>query len=164
MVRPEPRREVGDDPAISRGNEVRWPLLQGTKNGKARTIALPGPLGAILEEHRKRQQQERKALGTGYNDGDLMFARPDGSFVQPWNYASAVRDLAQRVGVKPITLHDLRDTHASLLSSERRPVGSGEQAARPFEYRGEAGLASLYCAIPCAFIVNGGFAAPPHNR
>lgn len=107
------------------------------KNGKARTIALPGPLGAILEEHRERQQQERKALGTGYNDGDLMFARPDGSFVQPWNYASAVRDLAQRVGVKPITLHDLRDTHASLLSSERRPVGSGEQAARPFEYRGD---------------------------
>jgi len=92
------------------------------KNGKARTIALPAPLVATLERHRKRQDQERKALGSGYKDDDLVFARPDGSFAKPWNYASAVRDLARRAKVKPITLHDLRDTHASLLAKNGVPL------------------------------------------
>jgi len=75
-----------------------------------------------LEEHRSRQDEERNALGCGYKDDDLVFARPDGSFVQPWNYASAVRDMAQRAKVKPISLHDLRDTHASLLAKNGVPL------------------------------------------
>ena len=92
------------------------------KNGKARTIALPGPLVAILADHQERQQQERKALGDAYKDDDLVFARPDGSFARPWNYAAAVKDLAKRAGVKPISLHDLRDTHASLLAANGVPL------------------------------------------
>jgi integrase len=53
------------------------------KNGKARTIALPVPLVAILKQHRIVQGREHEALGVGYEDGDIVFARPDGSFVQP---------------------------------------------------------------------------------
>lgn len=92
------------------------------KNGKARTIALPGPLVAILEEHRERQAEDRKVLGSAYKDDDLVFARADGSFVKPWNYALAVKQLAQRAGVKPISLHDLRDAHASLLAKNGVPL------------------------------------------
>ncbi len=92
------------------------------KNGKARTIALPGPLVAILEEHRKRQDQEREALGSEYKEDDLVFARRDGSFARPWNYAAAVKDLAKRAGIKTISLHDLRDTHASLLAANGVPL------------------------------------------
>jgi integrase len=92
------------------------------KNGKARTIALPGPLVVILEHHRERQHLESEALGSAYQDGDLVFARPDGSFVQPWNYAAAVKDLAKRAGVRSISLHDLRDTHASLLAANGVPL------------------------------------------
>lgn len=44
-----------------------------------RTIALSGLLTAILQKHRERQQQGRKALGSAYKDDDLVFARPDGS-------------------------------------------------------------------------------------
>ena len=92
------------------------------KNGKARTIALPSPLVAVLAEHQKRQLQEREALGDAYKEDHLVFARPDGSFAQPWNYAAAVKDLAKRAGVKPISLHDLRDTHASLLAALGVPL------------------------------------------
>jgi len=35
-------------------------------------------------------------------DDDLEFARPDGSFAQPWDCASPVKDVAQRAGVKLI--------------------------------------------------------------
>jgi integrase len=71
------------------------------KNGKARTIAMPGPLVRVLEGHRGRHHQERKALGDEYKDDDLVFARPDGSFAPPWNYAAAVKDLAKRAGSDP---------------------------------------------------------------
>jgi integrase len=92
------------------------------KNGKARTIALPAPLVSILEEHRAVQQQEREALASGYNDCDLVFARPDGSFVAPWCYTAAVKRLVKRAEVKAFSLHDLRDTHASLLAKKGVPL------------------------------------------
>jgi integrase len=51
-----------------------------------------------------------------------VFARPDCSLAQPWNYASALKDLAQRAGVKPMSLHDLPDTHASQLAANGVPL------------------------------------------
>ena len=45
-----------------------------------------------------------------------MFARPDGSALTPWNFGASFRDLVRRGGVTRIRLHDLRDTHASLLA------------------------------------------------
>ncbi|MFZ0362941.1 MAG: tyrosine-type recombinase/integrase [Candidatus Cybelea sp.] len=99
-----------------------FPLtMLAPKNGKARTIALPAPVAAVLEEHRERQNQERKA-SDAYKDDDLVFARPDGSFARPWNYAATVKDLALRAGLKRISLHDLRDTHASLLAANGVPL------------------------------------------
>ena len=97
-------------------------FLKEPKNGKARTIALPNTLVTILEQHRKEQQRERDVLGAGYNDDDLVFARPDGSLVNPRNFGTRVIELAQRAKVKPITLHCLRDTHASLLAKKGAPL------------------------------------------
>ena len=49
-------------------------------------------------------------------------AQPDGSPVPPWNFGAAFKDLVARVGVTAITLHDLRDTHASLLAKAGVPI------------------------------------------
>jgi integrase len=57
-----------------------------------------------------------------YRKSDLVFARPDGSPVTPWNFAAAFKDLVARAGVTRITLHDLRDTHASLLAKAGVPI------------------------------------------
>jgi integrase len=92
------------------------------KNGKPRTIALPGPLVAILEQHRDTQAHERKALGKGYRDDGLVFARPDGSLVNPRSFGNRVTELAVRAKVTPITAHCLRDTHASLLAKKGVPI------------------------------------------
>lgn len=109
------RRSLADTKTAGR-------FFKEPKNGKARTIALPQPLVNILEEHRKLQRGERGALGDGYDDGDLVFARPDGSFVSPWCYTAAVKRLGERAKVKPFSLHDLRDTHASLLAKNGVPL------------------------------------------
>jgi integrase len=109
------RRSLADTKSAGR-------FFKEPKNGKARTIALPAPLVSILEEHHAVQERERKALGQGYCDGDLVFARPDGSFVTPWCYTAAVKRLAKRAKVKAFSLHDLRDTHASLLAKNGVPL------------------------------------------
>jgi hypothetical protein len=44
---------------------------------------LPATTVAVLREHRKRQIEERLALGPGYRDSDLVFAQEDGSLVHP---------------------------------------------------------------------------------
>ena len=96
--------------------------FKAPKNDKTRTIAMPGALAAVLKTHRAAQAEERLFLGPAYKDQDLVFAHADGSAVDPWNFGSAVRDLIQRAGVTPITLHGLRDTHASLCAKAGVPL------------------------------------------
>lgn len=92
------------------------------KHDRARTISISKALVAVLRAHRASQAAERLAMGAGYQDQDLIFARPDGSPIPPWNFGSAFRDLVKRSGVPRIRLHDLRDTHASLLAKAGVPL------------------------------------------
>jgi integrase len=96
--------------------------FKAPKNGKSRDVELPASLVAILKSHHAAQARERLALGAGYADGDLVFARPDGSPMQPWNFGAAFADLVRRAGVTRIRLHDLRDTHASLAAKAGVPI------------------------------------------
>ena len=66
--------------------QSRGLLFKEPKNGKPRTVALPKPLVTMLEEHRQRQETERGLLGKGYKDDGLVFARPDGSPVNPRSF------------------------------------------------------------------------------
>ncbi|MFY9860883.1 MAG: site-specific integrase [Candidatus Cybelea sp.] len=102
--------------------QSRGLLFKEPKNGKPRTVALPKPLVTMLEEHRQRQETERGLLGKGYKDDGLVFARPDGSPVNPRSFGTRFIELAERAKVKPITLHCLRDTHASLLAKSHVPI------------------------------------------
>jgi integrase len=91
-------------------------VFKEPKNGRARTITLGDELVAILRSHRAAQAREKLALGPAYRDQDLVFALPTGEPVPPWNFGVAFQHLVDRTGVTRITLHDLRDTHASLLA------------------------------------------------
>ena len=92
------------------------------KNGKVRTITIGAELAAILRTHKAKQAEEQLFLGEAYKKLDLVFGRPDGAPVTPWNFGAAFKDLVERAGVTPITLHDLRDTHASLLAKAGVPI------------------------------------------
>jgi integrase len=81
-------------------------------------LSLPFP----EKEHRDAQDEEKRLLGAAYQDQGLVFARAGGSVVDPWNYGRAVSDIVRRAGVKSITLHGLRDTHASLLAQAGVPI------------------------------------------
>ncbi len=93
-------------------------VFKAPKSGKARTLSIGPNLVATLRSHREVQAGERGALGASYLDNDLVFAKPDGSPMTPWNFGSAFADLVKRAEVRPIRLHDLRHTHASFLLAE----------------------------------------------
>lgn len=97
-------------------------VFKAPKNDKTRTIAMSDALCSILRTHKAAQAEERLFLGNSYEDRDLAFARADGSAVDPWNFGRAVLDCIKRAKVTPITLHGLRDTHASLCAKAGVPL------------------------------------------
>jgi len=92
------------------------------KNGKTRTIIIGSELAAILRTHKAKQAEEQILLGEAYKGCNLVCAQPNGMPVTPWNFGAAFKDLVARSQVTPITLHDLRDTHASLLAKAGVPI------------------------------------------
>lgn len=92
------------------------------KSGKSRTIVLSSSLIDVLLAQRTTQNEERKLFGSAYQDNDLVFAMPDGTTVLPWTFTRSFMFLVRRAGVPYIRLHDLRDTHASLLGKHGVPL------------------------------------------
>lgn len=76
----------------------------------------------VLRKHRNEQQKDREVFKDAYKDDDLVFAAPDGLPVLPWSFTASFRYLVDRAKVPYIRLHDLRDTHASLLGKHGVPL------------------------------------------
>lgn len=94
------------------------------------TIALPGLLTAILESTESGSNRDEKLSAMPYKDDDLVCARPDDSFALLWNYASAVKDLAQRAGVKLISCTISR-IRTSPSWRQMAYLGSRQHPSRP---------------------------------
>ncbi len=92
------------------------------KSDRERTIIVSDTLCAILRTHKAKQAEARLGVGAAHKDEDLVFAHADGSPIDPWNFGRAVGGLIRRSGVTPITLHGLRDTHASLCAKAGVPL------------------------------------------
>lgn len=88
-----------------------------TSNG-VRTIGLPRAVMDQLSEHRNKQAERRRLLGSAWHDNDLVFPDPEmcnGSIWRPDAFGKAFSWFAQRANIPRIRLHDLRHTNASLL-------------------------------------------------
>lgn len=97
---------------------------QPPKGGRPRVLDLAPTHVTLLREHRRRQLAQRLAVGSAWQDHDLVFCLPPGgdpthdpggrpysltTFGQRW------RLLVARLGLPPIRPHDLRHTNATLL-------------------------------------------------
>jgi len=101
--------------ASGKGREGR--IVPGTKGGDARVIELDARTVGALKRWKKTQNQERLLLGEGYEDHDLVFARPDGRLQHPEAFSKTFdRRLRQErfSDLPTIRLHDLRHTWATL--------------------------------------------------
>jgi integrase len=93
-----------------------------------RTISLPASVVDALRAHRKRQLEQRLALGLGKPGKDaLVFCGPEGEAIAPSKVSGQWRDAIDRLRSRPasgdeeapttpkVRFHDLRHTHASAL-------------------------------------------------
>ena len=87
-----------------------------------RTLALPKPLLEELRTHRKRQNEERLAAGSWYDDADLVFAREDGRPIDPKIDWREWKALCKEAGVPDARLHDARHTAATMLLAMGVPM------------------------------------------
>lgn len=82
-----------------------------------RTLSLPTSLVTVLREHRARQAAEQLSAPC-WADARLVFATPIGTPIDSSNDARAFKALLRRAGVRPVRLHDLRHTAATLLLAQ----------------------------------------------
>src|ERR1700712_6098992 len=83
-----------------------------------RTLALPMPLVAALQEQKRAQLGEQMVAGSEWRDEDLVFAQPNGRPIDKKTDYDDWTRLLQKAGVRHVRLHDGRHTAATLLLSE----------------------------------------------
>ncbi|GGT66768.1 tyrosine-type recombinase/integrase [Streptomyces purpureus] len=80
-----------------------------------RRIALPTHSAQSLKLHHERQQREREAAGTTWQQTGHVFTTPQGRTVDPTNLTRAFKTLLRKACLRRIRFHDLRHSTATLL-------------------------------------------------
>ena len=75
----------------------------------------------VLKEHRAEQDRDRRLFGAQYTDNNLVFCQPDGRYYSPDRLGARVVKLMKNVGLRDVSLHPLRHSHASILLSKLVP-------------------------------------------
>ena len=92
-----------------------------TSTGR-RSVFLYPEMTAALRRHHARQKEERLLVGPSWQDTGLVFTTAVGTLLHPRNVARDFHAAVRRSGLRPIRLHDLRHTAATLaLSSGAHP-------------------------------------------
>lgn len=96
--------------------------VKPTKSEEPRTVQLPPYIITMLEEHLRRQDNEKSHMGVAYNDQGYLFCPPWGGFYRPSNVSKRVSFfLGKRLG---LSMHGLRHAHASHLLSQGADIQS----------------------------------------
>lgn len=94
----------------------RGHIFEKPKNGKGRSIKCSHKATEALRRHRARQHQERLAVGSLWQDNDLVFPTTTGTTMSGTNLLGRqFRPLLKIAGLPPVRLHDLRHTCATIL-------------------------------------------------
>ena len=92
------------------------PIISSPKTNRSRrSVYLDEQTTRVLREHRRRQNEERLAVGPAWDDSiDLVFRDELGSLINPDWFTREFRRQVRLAGLTKIRLHDLRHTHATL--------------------------------------------------
>ena len=102
---------------------VAYATIESTpKSHNARVIDLDRETVEQLRALCRQQQDERNEWGEDYQDHDLVACKENGEPIHPHTFSQSFERLVKRAGLRPIRLHDLRHTHATLALKAGVPV------------------------------------------
>ncbi len=87
-----------------------------------RTVAVDATTLGIVKSHKAQQNAEKLAIGAGYADEDLVFAREDGAALRPEWVSKRFHLLTDAANLPRIHLHDLRHSAASMALTAGVPM------------------------------------------
>lgn len=97
--------------------------LKPPKTSQARTLTLDARTTAALAARREAQHAEAQREGPcWHNAWDLVFTGRSGLALSPDVVSRWFRDAVRAAGLRPLRLHDLRHTHATLMLQAGVPV------------------------------------------
>lgn len=99
-----------------------WRFEEPKTKRSRRVIALPISLAMLLQQLRERQEANAKWYGRELSENDSVFAREDGILPDPRYVSKVFKRVVQNTGLKPIRLHDLRHTYATLQRKAGQPI------------------------------------------
>lgn len=79
------------------------------------SVPLPAQLVEVLKEHRKNQLVERSEAGKDWQETGLVFTTKLGGMIEPRSVNRMFHALCAKATVRPIRVHDLRHSCATLL-------------------------------------------------
>ncbi|WP_420596873.1 tyrosine-type recombinase/integrase [Deinococcus sp.] len=88
----------------------------------ARTVYLSPDSLALLSRQAQQQEIERSALGEKWQDSGAVFTGVSGVRLNPTNLKKYLVALCQAAGIREVTVHGLRHTHASLMLRRGVPL------------------------------------------
>ncbi|NYH42628.1 integrase [Micromonospora jinlongensis] len=80
-----------------------------------RAVGIPVPLVEALKQHREAQTKERETAAQLWQEGDWVFAQPNGKPIDPRADHDSWKALLTEAGVRDARLHDARHTAATML-------------------------------------------------
>ncbi len=99
-----------------------WRFEEPKTKRSRRVIALPISLAMLLQQSRERQEANAQWYGRRLSEDDSVFAREDGTLPDPRYVSKVFRRIVRNTGLKPIRLHDLRHTYATLQRKAGQPI------------------------------------------
>jgi len=131
--------------SLGRGWDGRPTLGPPKSDRSRRTIALPAVARAALERCRTRQDADRAAAGTAWQDRDgLAFTDAVGRPLRGRDITPALRVALERAGLPPVRCHDLRHTAATLQLAAGVPLTT---ISRTLGHSSLAITADVYAAV-----------------
>lgn len=93
-------------------------LLDPKTEKSKRTIPINMQVIYELQEHRKRQEDEKENYQDIYKDMGMVFCKVDGNYIYPRDFLRQYQGLLQKAGIEIKRFHDLRHTVASIMINE----------------------------------------------
>lgn len=99
-----------------KNGEKEWILSPQLKTKTSyRTIKIDDDTIELLKTHKRQQEKDKMKCGPDYENKDLVCCTSIGGYMKPTYLRTVFNKTIKKSGVKKISFHGLRHTHATLL-------------------------------------------------